>query len=92
MIAWSLEGMVDGVRMSFLDGGHFVISKLKDSRASYIEVLKMKRKTLLHLLNTWLNDLKLEKKWKDNIKSYCGSYEMLRKHISPYPDTQADTA
>ena len=54
MIAWSLEGMVDGVRMSFLDGGHFVISKLKDSRASYIEVPKVKRKTLLHLLNTWL--------------------------------------
>jgi hypothetical protein len=92
MITWSLEGMVDGVRMSFLDGGHFVISKLKDSRASYIEVLKMKRKTLLHLLNTWLNDLQLDKKWKDNIKSCCGSYEMLRKHISPYPDTQADTA
>ena len=68
MIAWSLEGMVDGVRMSFLDGGHFVISKLKDSRASYIEVLKMKRKTLLHLLNTWLNDLKLEKQHQELLR------------------------
>ena len=92
LIAWSLEGMVDGVRMNFLDSGHFVISKLKDSRASYIEVLKMKHATLLHLLKEWLNELKLDKKRKDNIKSCCGSFEMLRKHVSPYPDTQADTA
>ena len=29
MIEWSLEGMVDGIRMGFLDAGNFVISKLE---------------------------------------------------------------
>ncbi|CAK9001222.1 Uncharacterized protein SCF082_LOCUS6841 [Durusdinium trenchii] len=92
LIAWSLEGMVDGVRMSFIDAGFFVISKLKDSRQSYIEVLKMKRKTLNHCLNQWLNTLELSKEWKEKIRNFCGSFDNVRKHLSPYPDTQADTA
>ena len=92
MISWSLEGLVDGVRMSFLDAGSFVISKLKDSRNSYIEVLKMKRLTLTHLLKTWMSELKLDKEWKDKIKSCFGSFDMVRKHVCPYPDSQADTA
>lgn len=92
LIAWSLEGMVDGVRMSFIDAGFFVISKLKDSRQSYIEVLKMKRKTLNHCLNQWLNTLDLSKEWKEKIRNFCGSFDNVRKHLSPYPDTQADTA
>ena len=92
MIAWALPGMVDGVRMSFLDAGVFVISKLKDSRVSYIEILKMKKKVLQHLLTEWLMSLELPTEWKNKIKSTFSSFEKVRGHFAPYPQQTADTA
>ena len=40
--------------MKFIDRGDVVVSKLKDPKVSYVEILSFKLNVKIHLLGTWL--------------------------------------
>ena len=85
MISWCLQGLVDGWRMGHLDPGVFVIAKLKDSRASYVEVLKSKRKVRDYLLGDWLNSLPINDEWKKKLSNSFTSFDACRNFFAPFP-------
>ena len=92
MISWCLQGLVDGWRMGHLDPGVFVIAKLKDSRASYVEVLKLKRKVRDYLLGDWLNSLPINDEWKKKLSNSFTSFDACRNFFAPFPGDPVDTA
>ncbi|CAE7679450.1 unnamed protein product [Symbiodinium sp. CCMP2592] len=53
-ITWAVEGMIDGFRKGFVEPGFFAVSKLRDARNSYVEILKLKLAVKNHLLEEWL--------------------------------------
>lgn len=92
-ITLALEGLVDGWRMGVLDSSSFAVAKLKDYRNSYVEVVKMKRLVLKHVLE-WLDNLQMEGRWKTCLREVFGTFAMVRAKYVPHADgaAQADSA
>ncbi|CAK9038002.1 Uncharacterized protein SCF082_LOCUS22412 [Durusdinium trenchii] len=88
-IIWCMLGMMDGFRMNIVDLSHFAVQKVKDSRQSYVEVLKLKKKVKEHLLQEWLQGLDIEAKWKNGLRDTFSSFESVRKKYAPYPASAA---
>ena len=93
-VIWAMQGLLDGFRVGFLDSSTFAVNRIKDPRASYVEVLKMKRSLKDHLLDQWLeNTLEPEAKWKATLRDVFGTFDSVRSKYSPYPNgREADSA
>lgn len=93
-VIWAMQGLLDGFRVGFLDSSTFAVNRIKDPRASYVEVLKMKRDLKNHLLDEWLeNTLELDAKWKATLRGVFGAFDSVRSKYAPYPDgKEADSA
>ena len=87
-IAFALEGLIDHYRMGFINAGEFTVSRLKDSRQSYICVLIMKMDARTYLLGEWLDALNIKPECKAKVRSVLASFETTRHDLSPYDDTQ----
>ncbi|CAE7245726.1 unnamed protein product [Symbiodinium sp. CCMP2592] len=92
-ITWAVEGMIDGFRKGFVEPGFFAVSKLRDARNSYVEILKLKLAVKNHLLEEWLTGSTFPGKTKEDLRSAFSSFTHVRSKYSPYKEeTQADTA
>ena len=85
-VAWVVQGVIDGLRMGYTNAGQFVISKLKDIRFSYVEVLLLKLKVREHLLHKWLPRLDTTSNVRETITDVFKSFESVRSRFSAYPD------
>ena len=93
-VIWAMQGLLDGFRVGFLDSSTFAVNRIKGPRASYVEVLKMKRNMKDHLLDQWLeNTLELDAKWKATLRDVFGTFDSVRSKYAPYPNgKEADSA
>ena len=90
-IAFAVEGMIDHYRMEFLDVGHFVVSKIKDPRSSYVEILNFKSMVKESLLTEWLHSIGLPVHVKDKLRSVFADFSSARSNFNGYPGTEIDT-
>lgn len=79
------EGLIDALRMGFIDRGELTVGKLRDPKRSYLEVLLLKDAVKVELLTTWIQDLPVERAAKDKAAEVFASVESVRRHYSPYP-------
>ncbi|CAE6960417.1 unnamed protein product [Symbiodinium sp. CCMP2592] len=85
--------MIDGFRKGFVEPGFFAVSKLRDARNSYVEILKLKLAVKNHLLEEWLTGRTFPGKTREDLRSAFSSFTHVRSKYSPYKEeTQADTA
>ena len=85
-ISYVMEALLDHWRMHYIDAGHLVISKLKDPRLSYINVLKLKMSMQHELLQEWLQCSGLETCANAAVlEIFSGGASPVRKKQCSYP-------
>ena len=66
--------------------GDFTISRLKDYRQSYIEVLNLKHAMRDEMLQTWLPGLGLPIEHVKKLQEVFADFKEVRKSVTGYPD------
>ena len=66
-----------------------MISRLKDPRRSYVEVLQLKRKVLNHMLAKWLLTVDTTDQVRASIKDVFKSFQSVRTRYACYPTSAA---
>ena len=85
-ISYVMETLLDHWRMNYIDAGHFVVSKIKDPRLSYVEVLKLKMAMRHELLGAWLQSSGVEASAKAAlVEIFSGGASAVRKKQCSYP-------
>ena len=90
-VIWGLWGLVDHFRMEYIDLGVFTISKLKDYRQSYVEILNLKLTVKKELLEQWLPKSGMDIQHISKIKEVMADFGTVRNSVTPYPGQSADT-
>jgi hypothetical protein len=91
-IGWAVWGLTDLYRMELVNLGDFTVSKLKDYRQSYIEVLNLKHALRGHLLHQWLPSLGFASHVVAKLQEVFADFGSVRVHVTGYPhQAHADT-
>lgn len=85
-IGFVMAGIVDHVRMGYISSSDLVISKLKDSKNSYCNVLCLKQDTRSYLLNEFLDSLNMKGEYKHKLREVLGDFSTVRKSLTSYDE------
>ncbi|CAK0810639.1 unnamed protein product [Prorocentrum cordatum] len=85
-ITWAICGLTDLYRMGSITTGEFTISRMKDYRQSYIEVLNLKRAMRDELLQTRLPGIGLPMGHVKKMQEAFADFPNVRASVTGYPD------
>ncbi|CAK0830711.1 unnamed protein product [Prorocentrum cordatum] len=90
-ISWAIWGMTDLYRMESINIGEFSGKKLQDYRVSYVEVLNLKLALRDEFLQNWLPQSGIASQFATKLQEVLADFESVRKHMTAYPGSHADT-
>eukprot|EP00959_Pyramimonas_sp_CCMP1952_P433518 9078136-Pyramimonas_sp.AAC.1 len=71
--------------------GEFSGKKLQDYRVSYVEVLNLKLALRDEFLQNWLPQSGIASQFATKLQEVLADFESVRKHMTAYPGSHADT-
>ncbi|CAK0817571.1 unnamed protein product [Prorocentrum cordatum] len=90
-IDWAMMGLTDHYRMDFINLGEFGVSKLRDYRQSYVEILNMKYDVKNELLFKWLPRTGIPTEHVTLMQEKMNTFDAVRTYVSSYPGGVVDT-
>eukprot|EP00959_Pyramimonas_sp_CCMP1952_P416532 8726539-Pyramimonas_sp.AAC.1 len=78
-------GLDEADQQEYIDAGTFTISKIRDYRSSYVEIMNLRMSVKDEVLFSWLRDNDVPAHVIQKIQDAFADFDTVRSRVTPYP-------